>query len=127
MEIRELRATLEAKDFDHTCKFYGEVLSLPRVVSRDAPDGRSATYQAGSARIEITGRAHGQGKDPRVSYHQPDAPMVLTLVVPSAEETYKELVFRDRNIPGGLRRDSTGKTIFGTHDPDGVRLLFVEE
>jgi catechol 2,3-dioxygenase-like lactoylglutathione lyase family enzyme len=127
MEIRELRATLNAKDFDRTCEFYGEVLSLPRVASREASAGRSATYQAGSAQIEVTGTASGQGKDSRVSYHSPAAPMVLTLVVASAEQTYKDLVFRDRNIPGGLHRDAAGKTVFGTHDPDGVRLLFVEE
>ncbi len=127
MEIREYRSTLKAKDFDQTCRFYGEVLALPRLASRDAHDGRSAIYQAGSAQIEVTGTPRGQGTDSRVSYHEPEAPMVLTLVVASAEAVYEELVFRDRNIPGGLRKDAAGKTIFGTHDPDGVKILFVEE
>ncbi len=127
MEIREFRPTLKAKDFDRTCQFYSEVLGLPRLASRDTPEGRSAVYQAGSAQIEVTGLARGKGKDSRASYHAPEAPMVLTLVVTSAEDIYKELIFRDRNIPGGLRKDSAGNTIFGTHDPDGVRILFVEE
>ena len=127
MEIRDFRATLKAKDFDRTCYFYGQVLALPRLAGRDAADGRSAIYQAGSSQIEVTGTPRGQGTDSRVSYHSPEAPMVLTLVVASADALYKELISRDRNIPGGLRKDATGKTIFGTHDPDGVRILFVEE
>lgn len=125
MEIHEFRPTLKARDFDRTCQFYGEVLRLPRLASRDAHDGRSAIYQAGSAQIEVTGIA--RGKDSSVGYHPPEAPMVLTLVVASAEAVYEELIFHDRNIPGGLQKDAAGKTIFGTHDPDGVRILFVEE
>lgn len=127
MEIRELRTTIKAKDFDRTCNFYGQVLALPRQASRDAPDGRSAIYQAGTAQIEVTGLPHSKGKDSRVSYHSPQAPMALTLVVASAEAVYNELIARDRNIPGGLQRDSVGKTTFGTRDPDGVKILFVEE
>ncbi len=125
MEIREFRPTLKARDFDQTCEFYGAVLRLPRLASRDAPDGRSAIYQAGSAQIEVTGIT--RGKDTSVGYHPPEAPMVLTLVVASAEAVYEELIFHEPNIPGGLRKDASGKTIFGTHDPDGVRILFVEE
>ncbi len=127
MEIREFRATLRAKDFDGTCRFYGQILALPRLASRDGHDGRSAIYQAGPAQIEVSGTPRGQGTDSRVRYHSPEAPMVLTLVVASADAIYKELILRDRNIPGGLRKDAAGKTIFGTHDPDGVRILFVEE
>ena len=127
MEIREFRSTIRAKDFDETCRFYGQVLALPRLASRDAHDGRTAIYQAGPAQIEVTGTPRGQGTDPRVRYHSPEAPMVLTLVVASADAIYQELILRDRNIPGGLRRDATGKTIFGTNDPDGVKILFVEE
>ena len=125
MEIREFRPTVKARDFDRTCQFYGEVLRLPRLASRDAPDGRSAIYQAGSAQIEVTGSA--QGKDRSVGYHPPEAPMVLTLVVASAEAVYEELIFNDRNIPGGLSKDAAGNTVFGTHDPDGVMIFFVEE
>lgn len=124
MEIRELRVTLKAKDFDRTCQFYGGTLALPRLASHDSTEERSARYQAGGAQIEVTGVA--RGKDRRVGFHPPDAPMVLTLLVASAEEVYNELVFRDRNIPGGLRKDAAGNTIFQTNDPDGVKLIFVE-
>lgn len=124
MEIREVRVTLKAKDFDQTCQFYGGVLALPRLTSRDSAEGRSAVFQTGGVRVEVTGIA--RGKDQRVGYHSPNAPMVLTLVVASAEEIYNELILRDRNIPGGLRKDSAGNTVYETHDPDGVKLLFVE-
>lgn len=127
MEIRDVRATLKAKDFDSTCLFYGQVLALPRISSRDSPEDRSAVYQVGPAQIEVTGTARGAGRDARTNYHSPQAPMVLTFVVASADEIYKELIFRDRNIPGGLQKDAAGNTVFGTHDPDGVRILFVEE
>ncbi|MBT8461373.1 MAG: VOC family protein [Gemmatimonadetes bacterium] len=127
MEIREFRATLRAKEFDSTCRFYGEILALPRLASRDGADGRSAIYQAGLSQIEVLGTPRGEGKDRRANYHSPDAPVVLTLVVESADAVYQELILRDRNIPGGLRKDSAGKTIFGTKDPDGVRILFVED
>ena len=127
MEIREFRATLRAKEFECTCRFYGEILALPRLTSRDTADGRSAIYQAGAGQIEVLGTPRAAGKDARANYHAPEAPVVLTLVVASADAIYKELIFRDRNIPGGLRKDAAGKTIFGTHDPDGVRILFVEE
>lgn len=127
MEIREFRATLKAKDFDRTCQFYGQVLALPRLSSRDSAEGRSAIYQVGPGQIEVTGTSRSQGKDRRTDYHSPQAPMVLTFVVASADAVYKELIFRDRNIPGGLQKDAAGRTVFGTHDPDGVRILFVEK
>jgi len=126
MEIREFRATLEAKDFDRTCQFYAEVLGLPRLASRDEPVGRSATYQAGAAQVEVRGPARGQGKNRTAGHHPPDAPVLLTLVVGSAEKVYEELVFRDQNVPGGLRYDPSGKLVFETHDPDGVRIRFIE-
>ncbi|MFQ5525743.1 MAG: VOC family protein [Thermoanaerobaculia bacterium] len=125
MEIREFRTTLKARDFDRTCQFYGAVLALPRLTSRDSDEGRSAVYQAGAAQIEVTGLA--RGKDESVGYHPPTAPMVLSLIVASAEVVYDELIFRDRNIPGGLRKDKSGNTVYETHDPDGVKILFVEE
>ncbi|MDH4066847.1 MAG: hypothetical protein OEW19_20800 [Acidobacteriota bacterium] len=125
MEIRELRATLKARDFDRTCHFYGSVLALSSLSSRDSAAGRSTIFQAGAAQIEVTGLAHG--KDPSLGYHPPDAPMVLTMVVASAEAVYQELIFRDRNIPGGLRRDSAGRAVYETNDPDGVKIRFVEE
>jgi hypothetical protein len=48
------------------------------------------------------------------------------LCVPSAEKAYEDLIFRDRNIPGGLRPDPDGALVFETHDPDGVKIVFRE-
>ena len=50
--------------------------------------------------------------------------MSLVLHVPSAEKAYEELIFRNRNIPGGLATDTDGAMTFGTHDPDGVKVVF---
>ena len=47
--------------------------------------------------------------------------------MPSAERAYEELLFRDKNVPGGLRRGADGVLAFETHDPDGVRILLREE
>ncbi len=127
MEIRQFRVVVRASDFERTCRFYGEVLALPRVQSWDSDGGRGALYQAGSGVIEIIGRhrsAQGGARDEKFSYQGPDHKMTVTLVVPSAESTYQELIFRDKNIPGGLRKSAEGGMSFETHDPDGVRIVF---
>ncbi len=126
MEIREFRVCLKAKDFDRTCRFYGDVLGFARQRSSDDASGRIAVYQAGAGQIEILGSAREAGKDASAKYHLPDAPMTLVLEVSSAEKAYEELIFRDRNIPGGLREDGAGGLIFETRDPDGVKILLVE-
>lgn len=126
MEIRQFRVVVRAADFERTCRFYGEILALPRVQSWDREEGRGALYQAGSGVIEIRGRHRsdqGGARDERYDYHGPDQKLTLSLVVPSAETAYQELIFRDKNIPGGLRRDSEGVLAFETHDPDGVRII----
>jgi len=133
MEIRQFRVVVRAKNFERTCRFYGESLALPRLQSWDGEASRGAIYQAGSAMIEILGRPAGQvgqaGDTPRVrdevfEYQGPQQKMALTFVVPSAEKAYEELLFRDKNIPGGLRREEGGTLIFETHDPDGVRIVY---
>jgi hypothetical protein len=53
--------------------------------------------------------------------------MSLVMVVPSAEQAYSECLFRDKNIPGGLRKDDEGHLLFETHDPDGVKVLFLQK
>ena len=40
-----------------------------------------------------------------------------------ADAAYQELLFRDKNIPGGLRRDKEGNLAFETHDPDGIKIF----
>ena len=126
MEIRQFRVVLRAHDFDRTCAFYGETLALPRLQSWDRENGRGALYHAGSGVIEVLGRAHSEdsGRDERFDYTGPDQKLEILLVVASAERAYEEILFRDRNIPGGLRTETDGATVFVTHDPDGVRILF---
>jgi len=126
MEIRQFRVVVKARDFDRTCKFYGETLALPRLQSWDRAQGRGALYQAGSGAIEVLGRPHGlEGEyDESFDYQGPDQKLVIALTVASAEKVYEELIFRNKNVPGGLKSDGDGGTLFETHDPDGVKIRF---
>ena len=128
MQIRQFRVVLKAKNFERTCNFYGEVLALPRLQSWDDEDGRGALFQAGPGAVEVIGRPRdSHGWDEAFDYQSPLHKLVLSWVVPSAERAYEELLFRDKNVPGGLRRGSDGALTFETHDPDGVRILLREE
>ena len=128
MEIRQFRVVVRAHDFDRTCRFYGETLALPRLQIWDREGGRGALFQAGTGAIEVRGRAHGAGtgRDERFDYQGPEHKLTIELTVASAEKAYEELIFRNKNIPGGLRRDPDGTLAFEKHDPDGVRILFRE-
>ncbi len=126
MEIRQFRVVIRAARFDRTCRFYEESLSLPRLESWDREDGRGALYQAGSGVIEVQGRPAGRdrGFDETFEYQGPQHKMSIVLAVASAEQAYSECLFRDKNIPGGLRKDEEDNLLFETHDPDGVRIIF---
>jgi catechol 2,3-dioxygenase-like lactoylglutathione lyase family enzyme len=130
MEIRQFRVVVRAKNFERTCRFYGESLSLPRLQSWDGETSRGAIYQAGTGMVEVLGRPAGsagaapRGRDEVFEYQGPHHEMTLTFVVPSAEKAYEELLLRDKNIPGGLRREDDGVLIFETHDPDGVKIVY---
>lgn len=126
MEIRQFRVVLRAHDFDRTCAFYGETLALPRLQSWDRENGRGALYQAGTGVIEVLGRSHATptGRDEDFDYQGPDHKLEIVVNVSSAERAYEEILFRDRNIPGGLRAEADGVLVFATHDPDGVHILF---
>ncbi len=126
MEIRQFRVVLRARDFDRTCRFYGETLALPRLQSWDREVGRGALFQTGTGAIEVLGRPHGTGNglDENFDYQGPNQKLVLVLNVPSAEKAYEELIFRERNIPGGLKPGPDGALVFETHDPDGVKIVF---
>lgn len=129
MEIRQFRVVVRAKSFDITCRFYGESLAFPRLQAWDREDERGALYQAGAAVIQVVGRAanaEGRAWDETYDYVGPKHKLTLALLVPSADTAYKEALFRDKNIPGGLRRDTDGALIFETHDPDGVKVIFKE-
>jgi catechol 2,3-dioxygenase-like lactoylglutathione lyase family enzyme len=127
MEIRQFRVVVRAKSFERTCRFYGESLALPRLQSWDGEVSRGAIYQAGSGMVEVLGRPAGDRprvRDEVFEYQGPQQKMTLTFVVPSAEKAYEELLFRDKNIPGGLRHEEDGTLIFETHDPDGVKIIY---
>jgi catechol 2,3-dioxygenase-like lactoylglutathione lyase family enzyme len=127
MEIRQFRVVVRAHDFERTCRFYGETLALPRLQSWDRDNGRGALYAAGTGAIEVLGRPHGAdggGRDEVFDYEGPQQKLTVVLNVPSAEQAYEELRFRDPNIPGGLHPDGGGALVFETHDPDGVRIVF---
>ena len=128
MQIRQFRVVLKAKNFDRSCHFYGEVMALPRLQSWDDEEGRGALFQAGTGAVEVIGRprdSHGWDED--FDYQGPEHKQVLSWVVPSAERAYEELLFRDKNVPGGLRKLAGGVLAFETHDPDGVKILLREE
>ena len=125
MDIRQFRVVVRAKSFERTSRFYGESLALPRLQTWERDDGRGAVFQAGSGAIEVLGSPSGvRFQDEGFAYQGPDHKLTLTLIVPSAERAFEEISFRERNIPGGLRRDGDGALIFETHDPDGVKIVF---
>ena len=124
MDIRQFRVVVRAKSFERTCRFYGETLAFPRLQSWEREDGRGALYQAGSGVIEVLGAPSSTTLDPSWGYQGPDHKLALVLSVPSAETAYREFLFRDRNIPGGLKKGADGALVFETHDPDGVKLIF---
>ncbi len=129
MEIHQFRVVLRARDFERSCKFYGEVLALPKIQQWDREDGRSAIYQAGAGLVEIVSLPSTADPSDRYEdfdYQGPQHKLTLTLKVPSAEKAYDELIFRDKNIPGGLQEGLAGGLVFETHDPDGVKICFVE-
>jgi catechol 2,3-dioxygenase-like lactoylglutathione lyase family enzyme len=129
MEIRQFRVVIRARSFDGSCRFYGDTLGWPQLQMWEREDARGALFQAGSGVVEVVGRPAGRdarGLDEAFDYQGPQHKMTLTIVVPSAEQAYSELQFRDKNIPGGLRRDADGSLLFETHDPDGVKIVFRE-
>lgn len=127
MDIRQFRVVLRARSFEKTCRFYGEVLALPRLQAWEADDLRGELFQAGSGVVEVRGRRSGAApgaRDEAFDYTGPQHKLTLNLEVPDAQKAYEELHFRETNIPGGLRRDVDGSLVFESHDPDGVKVVF---
>lgn len=129
MEIRQFRVVLRAKSYDRTTAFYGEILGLRRIDEWESGGVRGALFQAGPGVIEVLGRSaatQGSGRDELFDYQGPHHEMTITLIVPSAQKAYEDLQFRERNIPGGLKKDVDGAMVFETHDPDGIKVACKE-
>lgn len=129
MNIDEFRVVLRALDFDATCKFYGDVMALPKLRTWEQESGRGALFQAGSGLIEVLGRPRSSGRpmrDEAFDYQGPNHKLTITLLTGSAEKAYESLIFRDQNIPGGLKQLPDSSMAFETHDPDGVKILLRE-
>lgn len=129
MEIRQARVVIRARNLERTRRFYEETLTFPPIETWEEEDTRGVLYQAGAMVIEVQGRAPGArtaSRDEIFDYHGPNQKMTFTFIVASAEEAYRELLFRDPEVPGGLRVDRRGRRLFETHDPDGVKIFFRE-
>ncbi len=126
MEIDQFRTVIRARDFDRSSKFYAEILGLPQLTTWDNEGGRGVRFQAGTGVIELAGPPRGEEADETYSYQGPKQKMEIVMMVPSAKKVYEELIFRDKNIPGGLANAEDGDLVFTTHDPDGVRIQFRE-
>lgn len=127
MEIDQFRVTVRARDFERTCRFYGETLALPRVGDWERADLVGRLFQAGPGTVEVVGRVAGtprRADDAVFEYRGPDQKLVLNLVVPDPQKSYDELIFRNQNVPGGMLEEEAGGTVFQTRDPDGVRIVF---
>jgi catechol 2,3-dioxygenase-like lactoylglutathione lyase family enzyme len=129
MEIRQFRVVVRTSNYDRALKFYGESLALPKLQSWENEDMRVVLFQAGSAVIEVQGPPASQ--DPRLTDERfrgqgPLTKTKIVFIVPSAQQAYDEIFFREKNIPGGLRKDDDGALMFETHDPDGIRVAFKE-
>jgi len=129
MEIRQFRVVIRTARFERALKFYGDSLALPRLQSWERKDARGALFLAGSTVLEVVGPPASQ--DPRFGDERFEAQGPLTktnlvFLIPSAQQAFDEISFRERNIPGGLRKDEDGVLMFETHDPDGLRVVFKE-
>ena len=129
MEIRQSRVVIRTASFERAMKFYAVALALPQVQSWNRETERGAVFQAGSALIEILGAPAGEDvrlNDERFNAQGPRIQLSLILDVPSAQQAFDEIFFREKNIPGGLEKDDQGRLTFVTHDPDNLRIVLRE-
>jgi catechol 2,3-dioxygenase-like lactoylglutathione lyase family enzyme len=129
MEIRQSRVVIRTANFERAMKFYAVALALPQVQSWNRETERGAVFQAGSTLIEILGAPAGEDvrlNDERFKAQGPRIQLSLVLDVPSAQQAFDEIFFREKNIPGGLEKDDQGRLTFVTHDPDNLRIVLRE-
>lgn len=129
MEIRQFRVVIRSSNFERAMKFYAGALALPQIQSWNREDERGAVFQAGAALLEVLGPPASE--DPRLNDERfvgqgPLIKATLVFDVPSAEAAYRDISFREKNIPGGLQKDDQGRMTFVTHDPDNIRVIFRE-
>jgi len=130
MEIEGFQVTLKARNFERTCRFYSETLALPELGSWERNGLQATRFQAGPGTIEVVGRVEGapyRSDDELFEYRGPQHEMVLTLLVPSPQKAYDDLIFRNKNVPGGMHELEDGSSVFETHDPDGIRIVLRSE
>jgi catechol 2,3-dioxygenase-like lactoylglutathione lyase family enzyme len=129
MEIRQSRVVIRTANFERAMKFYAVALALPQVQSWNRETERGAVFQAGATLIEILGAPAGEDvrlNDERFKAQGPRIQLSLVLDVPSAQQAFDEIFFREKNIPGGLEKDDQGRLTFVTHDPDNLRIVLRE-
>lgn len=129
MEIRQFRVVIRASNFERAMKFYEGALALPRLDTWDRDDQRGAVFQAGSTLLEVVGPPAGEdprANDERFTGQGPLIKTTLVFDVPSAQQAFDEIFFREKNIPGGFQKDDRGRMTFVTHDPDNIRVVFRE-
>jgi len=129
MEIRQFRVVIRSSNFERAMKFYAGALALPQSESWNRENERGAVFQAGAALVEIPGAPAGEDirlNDERFNAQGPRIQLSLVLDVPSAQQAFEEIFFREKNIPGGLEKDDQGRLTFVTHDPDNLRIVFRE-
>lgn len=127
MDIERFRVKVRAREYERTCRFYGETLALPKVGSREEGEVAASEYQAGTATIQVIGRTPGTPRragDDVFEYRGPDQKLEIELMVASPQKVYDELIFRNQNLPGGMHELEDGSVVFQTSDPDGVRIIF---
>jgi catechol 2,3-dioxygenase-like lactoylglutathione lyase family enzyme len=127
MEIEQFRVTLKARVYERTCQFYAQTLALPKLGSWEREDLQGSEFQVGPGVLEVLGRVEGAPRredDEAFEYRGPDEKLVLTLGVPSPQKAYDEIIFRQKNVPGGMHELEDGSTVFQTRDPDGTKIVF---
>ena len=129
MEILQSRVVIRTANFERAMKFYAVALALPQVQSWNRETERGAVFQAGATLIEILGAPAGEDvrlNDERFKAQGPRIQLSLVLDVPSAQQAFDEIFFREKNIPGGMEKDGEGRLTFVTHDPDNLRIVLRE-
>ena len=131
MEIRQFRVVVRAADFDRTCRFYGEVLALPRVQNWDREDGRGALYQAGAGIVEVRGRAQIDRGSPLAPLHADVGVAVSAAGHPARQADHHSLAHGGRrraNQPYSpswkIRHRPFSRVLTGARGNEVVRLSF---